>query len=332
VELESEIDRLYGVPLDEFVHDRDELAKRLRREGDREAAERIKKLRKPSAGAWALNQAVRRRRKETDALLAAGERLREAHESLMAGGDPAELREAMQEERGLASGLADCAEAIASETGKSGPALRERARSTLHAATVDEEAREELAKGRFVREREAVGLGPFGAGAVAAPASGRTTRERGGSKRESAGGRGRAAAGDGSAGAAKGGRTAAGDGGSAGATKGSRTAAGGGSAGATKGGRTARPKEPSEAQRRKAAEREHRERLAEAERVLGEARTGLEEAEAAHSGAAGELQAAREAVGAAEDAEREARAVARERRRAVGKLERDLERLRAKKP
>ena len=32
-----------------------------------------------SWGSWALNQAVRRRRKETDALLAAGERLREAH-------------------------------------------------------------------------------------------------------------------------------------------------------------------------------------------------------------------------------------------------------------
>jgi hypothetical protein len=299
VELEPEIDKLYGVPLDEFIHDRDELAKRLRREGEREAAERIKKLRKPSAGAWALNQAIRRRRKETEALLAAGERLREAHESVMAGGDPAELREAMQEERGLASALADCAEAIASETGKSGPALRERVRSTLHAATVDEEARNELAKGRFVREREAVGLGPFGAAAPVAPARGRA-KDRAGAR---GGGRGRAAVGD-----------------------------GGRSAGATKGGRTAaRAKEPSAAERQKAAERERRERLAEAERVLGEARAALEEAEAAHSHAADELQAAREAVGAAEDTEREARAVARERRRAVGKLERELDRLRAKR-
>ena len=177
MELDTEIDKLYGVPLDEFVHDRDELAKRLRREGEREAAEQVKKLRKPSAGAWALNQAVRRRRKETDALLAAGERLRAAHESLMSGGDQAELRDAMREERGLASALADCAEAIASETGKSGPALRERVRSTLHAAALDEEARDELAKGRFVREREAVGLGPFG-GAPATPARGRLKRDR----------------------------------------------------------------------------------------------------------------------------------------------------------
>jgi hypothetical protein len=195
VELESEIDRLYGVPLDEFVRDRDELAKRLRREGEREAADRVKALRKPSAGAWALNQAVRRRRKETDALLAAGERLRQAHESLLSGGDPTELREAMQEERNLASGLADCAEAIASETGKSGPALRERVRSTLHAATVDEEAREELTRGRFVREREAAGLGPFGAGATgAAPPRSRPKRARAPAKERSAAAREEAAA------------------------------------------------------------------------------------------------------------------------------------------
>jgi hypothetical protein len=194
VEVDSEIDRLYGVPLDEFVRDRDDLAKRLRREGEREAAESVKRLRKPSVGAWALNQAVRRRRKETDALLAAGERLRDAHEALLSGGDPAALREAMQEERDLASAVADCAEAIASETGKSGPALRERARATLHAATVDEEAREELAKGRFLREREAVGLGPFGAAPAGAPARGGAKgRERG---RAAAGKRGRTAEAD----------------------------------------------------------------------------------------------------------------------------------------
>jgi hypothetical protein len=301
VELDSEIDRLYGVPLDEFVADRDELAKRLRRDGDREAAERIKRLRKPSAGAWALNQAVRRRRKETDALLAAGQRLREAHEALLGGGDPAALREAMQEERALASALADCAEVIASETGKSGPALRERARSTLHAAAVDEEARAELEAGRFIREREAAGLGPVGAAPVL-PAKGRTKRDRAPAKR------GRAAG--------KAGR-ATGDADRAGASTRARSGRG-----ATR---------DSAAAREEAAERERRDRVAEAERSVEEARAALEEAEAAHSDAAGELQAAREAVGAAEDAEREARAVARERRREAGKLERELERLRGKK-
>jgi hypothetical protein len=287
VELDSEIDRLYGVPLDEFVRDRDELAKRLRREGEREAAERVKRLRKPSAGAWALNQAVRRRRKETDALLAAGERLRAAHEALLAGGDPAALREAMQEEKKLGSALADCAEAIASETGKSGPALRERVRSTLHAATVDEEAREELARGRFVREREAVGLGPFGAASGVAPPRNGTKRAKAADKR---------------------GRT---------------TDTG-------KRGRAADDRDRSAAAREEAAARERSERLAAAERELSDARAALEDSEASHSDAAADLQAAREAVGVAEDSEREARAAARQRRREVGKLERELERLRAK--
>ena len=72
VDLEADIDRLYGVPLDEFVAERDQLAKRLNKDGDREAGARVKALRKPTVGAWALNQAVRRRRKETAALLATG--------------------------------------------------------------------------------------------------------------------------------------------------------------------------------------------------------------------------------------------------------------------
>ena len=172
MDLETEVDRLYGTPLDEFVRERDELARRLGKDGDREAAARVKALRKPTVGAWALNQAVRRRRVETDALIATGKRLRAAHEDLLTGGDPAVLRETMDEERSLTSALADCAEAIASETGKAGPALRDRVRATLHAAALDEEIREELAAGRFIREREAVGLGSFGgelAAATAAP-------------------------------------------------------------------------------------------------------------------------------------------------------------------
>lgn len=168
--LDEQIDRLYGVPLDEFVHERDDLARELTRAGDREAGARVKALRKPTVGAWALNQAVRRRRAETDALLATGRRLRAAHEELLSGGDSEVLRETMEEERSLTSALADCAEAIASETGKSGPALRDRVRATLHAAAVQEEAREELAAGRFTREREAVGLGPFGSELAGAPA------------------------------------------------------------------------------------------------------------------------------------------------------------------
>jgi hypothetical protein len=184
-ELEAEIDRLYGVPLDEFVAARDGLAKQLNRDGQREAGAQVKALRKPTVGAWALNQALRRRRAEKEALLATAERLREAQQSLLSGGDPADLRQAIREERALTSALAESAEAIASETGKSGPALRDRVRATLHAAALDEEARAELEAGRFTREREAVGLGAFdmGATATAAPARAPARKPAGGAKR-----------------------------------------------------------------------------------------------------------------------------------------------------
>src|SRR2546423_15295292 len=125
MDLEAEIDRLYALPLDEFVRARDELAKSLRREGKREDADRVRALRKPTAGAWALNQAVLRRRKETDALMSAGGRLRAAHEALPSGGARAGLRDAMAGERDLVGTLADRAEAGANEAAQSGPALRD---------------------------------------------------------------------------------------------------------------------------------------------------------------------------------------------------------------
>src|ERR671928_57650 len=46
-------DRLYGLPLEEFTAERDKAARELRREGSKEEADRVKKLKKPSAAAWA---------------------------------------------------------------------------------------------------------------------------------------------------------------------------------------------------------------------------------------------------------------------------------------
>lgn len=296
MDLDEEIDRLYGTPLDEFVQARDELAKRLTRDGDREAGARVKALRKPTVGAWALNQAVRRRRAETDALLATGKRLRAAHESLLSGGDSAELRETMEEERSLTSALADCAEAIASETGKSGPALRDRVRATLHAAAVQEEAREELAAGRFVREREAVGLGPFDSELAGTAEAAPAKRSRS---------------------APKGGRAG---------TKQAGTAGRAGGA-AERGAKRAGSAERAPAQDRAPLPDP---RLAEAERSLAEAREALTSAEADHAASLTRAESARESLQEAELAEREARRVVRELWREVAKQERKLERMRPK--
>ena len=91
----DETDELYALPREEFTAARDALAKRLRADKRREEADAVKQLRRPSVAAWAINQAVRRDPDALRELLAAGEALRAAHESLMAGaGDAEDVRAA----------------------------------------------------------------------------------------------------------------------------------------------------------------------------------------------------------------------------------------------
>src|SRR5919202_1156757 len=88
----DDADDLYGLALDAFVPDRDALAKRLRADGDRAAADEVKALRKPSVAAWAVNQAVRSQPKAARALWDAGDALIAAQDDLLAGrGDAAGL-------------------------------------------------------------------------------------------------------------------------------------------------------------------------------------------------------------------------------------------------
>ncbi len=53
---EARIDALHALPLDEFTSARDELACRLRREGDADGGAEVKRLRRPSVAAWALGE------------------------------------------------------------------------------------------------------------------------------------------------------------------------------------------------------------------------------------------------------------------------------------
>jgi hypothetical protein len=158
---EDEIDRLYALPLGEFVAARNDLAKKLRTAGEREAADEVKALAKPSVSAWAVNQLAREERGGVGALLAAGERLRDAQASVLAGGSPGELRDASEAERAAVSTLVRAAERLLAAAGHA-PAETTLARvgETLRAAAVDEEGRELLARGRVTRDRDATGFGP----------------------------------------------------------------------------------------------------------------------------------------------------------------------------
>lgn len=155
--VEEAADELYGLPPGEFVRARDERAKGLRADGDREAANAVKALRKPTAAAWALNQITRARRTDLGQLLAAGEELRAAQEELLAGGDRAGFREAAARERDLVAKLSADAAAIAGEAGEGGTGLQEKVADTLHAAALDKATADELQAGRLTREREAIG-------------------------------------------------------------------------------------------------------------------------------------------------------------------------------
>src|SRR5688572_14620649 len=88
---ESELDRLYGLPLEEFTQARNDAAKQARAE-DRRAAEAIAKARKPTQAAWAVNQLARNQPKQVQALLSTADRLRAAE-------NPQALRKAMGDQR-----------------------------------------------------------------------------------------------------------------------------------------------------------------------------------------------------------------------------------------
>jgi hypothetical protein len=179
----DEADQLYELPLSEFRGARTDLEKRLRKDGKREEAAEVKALRKPTAPAWALNQVARRQPKAVKELIQAGQRVRDAQEKLLAGGDRKPLDRAAGAQREATKELVRAAVKAADEGGVgTGAAFEEKVGQTLRAAAADDEVAEQFAAGRLVREQEAVGL--FGLDVpAAAPARDRPAPKK---KRKSA--------------------------------------------------------------------------------------------------------------------------------------------------
>ena len=57
--VEEAAGRLYGLPLEDFTRERDAAARELRKAKEREAADAVAKLQKPSQGSWAANTLAR---------------------------------------------------------------------------------------------------------------------------------------------------------------------------------------------------------------------------------------------------------------------------------
>lgn len=158
--VEAEIDRLYGLPLAEFTSARDAVAKQRRSAGDRVGAAEIKRLRKPTVAAWALNQVHRDDRGGVERLMAAGQALRDGHARLLAEGDREPLALASAEHRQLVKDLARHAERQLVAAGQPvSAAVSSKLWGTLRAVAGDPEAGELFAAGRLVHDYELSDLG-----------------------------------------------------------------------------------------------------------------------------------------------------------------------------
>jgi hypothetical protein len=162
------LDELFQVLPEDFVSERDRLVRSLKEEGKDDLAAEAKALRKPTLPAWALNQLVRRRRDDVQALLEASQELRGAQRGL----DPEGFRRLTQRRRELIRPLVEAAGEILEEQGTLTDASRRAIEVTLESASADLGAGEELLGGRLVRPLElAAGFDALG-GLAAVPGSG----------------------------------------------------------------------------------------------------------------------------------------------------------------
>jgi hypothetical protein len=151
-------DELFDCRPQEFVSARNALARRLRAEGEREAAATVTALRRPTPGAWALNQVARHEPELMAAVTGAAEALRQATERAL-NGDAGALRSAQQTERSAVGAVITAARQHLAETGQSSEAIVQRMLDTLRAAGVDEQVRAQLSVGHLTADCSAAGLG-----------------------------------------------------------------------------------------------------------------------------------------------------------------------------
>jgi hypothetical protein len=152
-DVEAEIDRLFELPPEQFVTERDAAAKRLRASGDTAGAAAVARLRRPTVAAWALDQLARRRPDDVRELVALGDDLRRAQRRALSGVGADELRELGVRRRRIVERLAQEADNVLRDTGRPASApIHQAITGTLEAATVSPDDAAALLEGRLVRD------------------------------------------------------------------------------------------------------------------------------------------------------------------------------------
>lgn len=156
-DLERVADRLYALPPQRFVAERDAAAAAARAEGDTATAAALRKLRRPTVAAWLVNLLALRRPEALAELAEVADELRRAQHEL----DGARLRELTARRRSVVSALVGQAQELAREVA---PELAGRLpltelESTLGAALIDRDAAAQVRSGRLVRAAAPAGFG-----------------------------------------------------------------------------------------------------------------------------------------------------------------------------
>jgi hypothetical protein len=168
---------LYSLAPAEFTAARDEQARRAKADGQAEVAAAVRKLARPTASAWLVNQLVRAEADQLSRLFELAEALQGAQREL--AGD--RLRELASQRRRVIGELMTAASAVATAAGQqlSQAALAE-VRATLEAAIADPGAGAAVRSGQLTRALAYAGLGEVDLTAAVAlpPATAGPSRSR----------------------------------------------------------------------------------------------------------------------------------------------------------
>jgi hypothetical protein len=160
---EDDIERLYGVPPDEFMALRKQLVAEAKQRGDADAAKLIGAARRPTSAAWVVNLLVRHDATARPRLSELTEALRAAHSAM----DGSRIRELTSVQRKLIDTLVRAGLAAAGHA-DAPAALRNDVTDTLQAAIAAPEVASRL--GRLAKAERWSGFGDFGeSSAVATP-------------------------------------------------------------------------------------------------------------------------------------------------------------------
>jgi len=167
-------DELYALPPGEFTATRNERAKQARADGDRDLAEQIRALDKPTTSAWLVNQIARELGDQLEPLIELGRELREATANI--SGE--ELRALTRQRHQLVYALVQEARKLGSQHGtKVTDAVAGEVQRTLDASLADPDVAEAVLSGRLAHATEYAGFGEPMPGREP-PTSRRTPRRR----------------------------------------------------------------------------------------------------------------------------------------------------------